>query len=72
MENLEIRKVTVNLPAHLLGTAQEATGLGITETIKEGLNNLAHANACQEFLKLRGKFKFSLDLNELRKDRDEN
>jgi hypothetical protein len=64
-----IRKVTVHLPGDLLRDAQAATGKGITETIKRGLQSLATARAYQELRKMRGKVRFSINLKELREDR---
>lgn len=63
------RKVTVQLPAKLLKEAQKATHLGITPTIRQGLELLAAGNAYEELRKMRGKFKFSINLDELREDR---
>lgn len=65
------QKITASLPKALLQNAQAITGLGITETIKQGLERLTRAQAYENVRKLRGKLKFSIDLNELRKDRDE-
>lgn len=69
MANLQ--KVTVELPSDLLQQAQEETGDGVTATVKAGLRVLAARRAQKELLKWRGRYIFSLDLNELRKDRDE-
>lgn len=57
------------LPASLLKEAQKATHLGITPTIRQGLELLAAGNVYEELRKLRGKVKFSIDLDELREDR---
>ena len=68
------QKITASLPKALLQNAQAITGLGITETIKQSLERLTRAQAYENIAKLRGKgadyFK-DFDLNELRKDRDE-
>ena len=64
-----IQKITAHIPSVLLKEAQESTGLGITETIKAGLEKLAKAKVYQEIRKLRGKVKFSIDITELRKDK---
>lgn len=63
------RKITVQLPAKLLKEAQKATHLGITSTIRQGLELLAAGNVYEELRKLRGKVKFSINLDELREDR---
>jgi hypothetical protein len=65
----EMRKITVQVPEDVLESAQAFTGEGVTQTVTEGLKRLASIRAQQELLKLRGKIKFSIDLNELREDR---
>jgi hypothetical protein len=63
------QKVTAHIPVSLLHEAQAATGKGITETIKIALKQLAHASAYESLREMRGKIKFSIRLEELRKDR---
>jgi Arc/MetJ-type ribon-helix-helix transcriptional regulator len=63
------RKITVHVPEQLLARAQKAAGAGITETVRRGLELLAAREAYQGLRKLRGKVKFSIDLDELRSDR---
>jgi len=63
------QKITAHIPVHLLHEAQHVTGKGITETIKIALLQLSRANAYESLRKMRGKVKFSIDLDELRKDR---
>jgi hypothetical protein len=65
----ELRKITVQVPEEHLRRAQELTGEGVTETVRAALKRLAEIQAQQEFRKLRGTYKFSLDLDELREDR---
>ena len=65
----ELRKITVQVSEELLQSAQAYTGEGVTETVREGLRKLASIRAQQELLKLRGKVKFSVTLDELRYDR---
>jgi hypothetical protein len=67
----ETQKITASLPKILLHDAQEFTGLGITETLREGLIQLITAKAYEEIRCFKGKVAVSLDLEELRKDRDE-
>ncbi len=67
--NQQFRKVTVQLPESDLSLAQELTGEGVTETIRTALKALANQRRQQEFRKLRGTFKFTIDLADLRKDR---
>ena len=63
-------KVTIELPKALLKNAQSETGEGITATIREGLRLLASRRTQRELMAYRGKVKFSINLNELREDRD--
>lgn len=66
----ETRKITVEVPEATLALSQDYTGAGVTETVREGLKHLASIAAQQELRKLRGKFKFSVDLMALRRDED--
>lgn len=66
-----IQKITACLPKVLLHDAQAFTGLGITETIKQGLSQLVLAKAYEEIRQFRGKVNVSINLTELRKDRGE-
>ena len=63
------KKITIQIPESLLKQAQKATGLGITPTIRQGLQLVAPGRAYGKLRQLRGKIKFSLDLKALRKDR---
>lgn len=65
----QTQKVTAHIPVHLLEEAKEITGKGITETIKIALAQLARTSAYEDLRKMRGKIKFSIDLDELRKER---
>jgi hypothetical protein len=49
--------------------AQRLTGEGVTETVRAALRKLASMQTQSELLRLRGKVKFSLSLDELRHDR---
>ena len=66
----EMRKITVEVPGEVLDSAQAFTGEGVTETVRAALKKLASMQAQRELLKLRGTFKFSIDLDELRADRE--
>jgi len=66
----EMRKITVEVPEEVLESAQAFTGEGITETVRVALKKLASMRAQREFLKLRGTYKFSIDLDKLREDRE--
>ena len=67
MESL--KKITVQVPERDLEAAQAYTGEGVTETVRAALKKLASMRAQRELLKLRGTYKFTLDLDELREDR---
>jgi hypothetical protein len=63
------RKITVEVPQALLEKAQEASGTGITQTIRAGLQLLAASKAYDRLLQLRGKVRFSRTFEELKEDR---
>jgi len=63
------RKITVEVPPELLEKAQRATKAGITETVREGLKILAASEAYARALKLQGKYKFSITLDQMKDDR---
>jgi hypothetical protein len=63
------KKITVQIPESLLKKAQKASGLGITPTIRQGLQLVAAGGAYGKLRRLKGKVKFSLDLKALREDR---
>lgn len=62
------RRLTVVLPRDLIQRATDATGLGLTTTIRRGLEALVSANACEWLRKRRGTFKFSINVDQLRED----
>jgi Arc/MetJ-type ribon-helix-helix transcriptional regulator len=66
----EMRKITVEVPEDLLERVQDFTGAGVTETVRQALRKLDSMRAQRELLKLRGKVKFSMTLDELRYDRE--
>ena len=66
----KLRKITVQVPERDLEMAQTYTGEGVTETVRAAVKRLASIQAQQELLKLRGTFKFSINLDELREDRE--
>jgi hypothetical protein len=63
------QKITVHVDRELLAKAQKATRAGISDTVRKGLELLAAGEAYDQLLKMRGKMKFSINLNELREDR---
>jgi hypothetical protein len=62
-----VKKVTVNLPAKLLDRARENTGLGITETIVRGLEELERRQKRSALRALRGTIRVELDLDKTRR-----
>ena len=64
-----MRKITVELPPDLLEKAQRATGTGITQTIRAGLQLVAASQAYATLRQLRGKVRFSRTAAELKADR---
>jgi hypothetical protein len=60
------RRVTCNLPETLLQTACRATGLGVTETLVEGLELVRRTSALSAARALRGRIHLDLDIDELR------
>jgi hypothetical protein len=65
---MENQKITAHLPKDLLRRAQRATGKGITDTLREGLELLSAREAGRRLRALRGKVKFSVDLVALRRE----
>jgi hypothetical protein len=66
---LPARKITVEIPAELLEKAQEASGTGITQTVRAGLQLVAASQAYARLRQMRGKVRFSRTLAELKTDR---
>ena len=63
-----LKTITVVLPPDLLDRATQATGKGITATIRESLEAMTASHALEEFRRLRGKVKLSFDVDQLRRD----
>jgi hypothetical protein len=63
------QKITLEVPTELLRRARETTGLGITATVRRGLELIAAQQTYEELRKLRGQVRFSISLEELREDR---
>jgi len=53
------RKITVEVPEDLLEKAQLASGAGITQTVRTGLQLVAASGAYASLRQLRGKVRFS-------------
>ena len=63
------RKITVEVPPELLNKAQKATGSGITQTVRTGLELVAASQAYARLRQLRGKVRFGRSAAELKADR---
>lgn len=63
------RKITIEVPPDLLEKAQKATGAGITQTVRTGLQLVAASQAYSRLRQLRGKVRFSRTLADLKADR---
>ncbi|HEX3818688.1 MAG TPA: hypothetical protein VHW45_00040 [Candidatus Sulfotelmatobacter sp.] len=63
------RKITVEIPSRLLEKAQQASGAGITQTIRTGLQLVAASRTYARLRQLRGKVRFSHTSAELKADR---
>jgi hypothetical protein len=63
------RKITVEIPSDLLDKAQQATGDGITQTIRAGLQLVAASRTYAHLRRLRGKVRFGRTWRELKADR---
>ena len=63
------RKITVEVPRELLEKARQASGVGITQTVRTGLQLVAASGAYARLRQLRGKVRFTRTLAELKSDR---
>jgi hypothetical protein len=63
------RKITVEVPEDLLKKAQLASGVGITQTVRAGLQLVAASGAYARIREFRGKVRFSHTTDELKADR---
>jgi hypothetical protein len=63
------RKITVEVPPDLLEKAQRASGAGITQTVRTGLQLVAASRTYARLRQLRGKVRFSKTLAKLKADR---
>lgn len=64
-----IRKITLEVPAELLEQAQRATGAGVTETVRQGLEAMAAARARQILLEAQGTVRSLSSWKRLKEDR---
>ncbi len=63
------RKITVEVPQDLLKKAQRASGTGITQIVRTGLQLVASSGTYSRLRQLRGKVRFTRGLAELKADR---
>jgi hypothetical protein len=63
------RKITVEVPVELLDRAQRASGAGVTQTVRTGLQLVAASQTYARLRELRGKVQFSRTSAELKADR---
>jgi hypothetical protein len=63
------RKITVEVPEELLEKAQKASGEGITQTVRTGLQLVAASRTYARLRQLRGKVRFARTWAELKADR---
>jgi hypothetical protein len=64
-----VRKITVEIPPELLDKAQRASGAGITQTVRTGLQLVAASQTYAKLRGLRGKIHFSRTSADLKADR---
>jgi hypothetical protein len=70
MPQQQMRKVTVMLPEDLVEQATKASGVGLTPTIRKGLEAVILAGAYRRIRERRGKVHLTINVDELREDRD--
>jgi len=63
------RKITVEVPLDLLEKAQRASGTGITQTVRTGLQLVAASRTYARLRHLLGKVRFTRPLAVLKADR---
>lgn len=63
------RKITIEVSQDLLKKAQRASGTGITQTVRTGLQLVAASRTYARLRRLRGKVRFSRTLAQLKADR---
>jgi post-segregation antitoxin (ccd killing protein) len=63
------RKITIEVPQELLEKAQRASGTGISQTVRTGLQLAAASHAYARLRQLRGKVRYSRTLADLKADR---
>jgi len=66
----EMKKITVEVPVQILDAAMRGGG-SLAETVREALRELAHKRASQRLLAAEGTLDLGLNLEELRRDKNE-
>jgi len=64
-----VQKITVEIPRELLEKAQLASGTGITQTVRTGLQLVAASRTYARLRQLQGKVRFGRTLADLKADR---
>lgn len=63
------RRITVTIPSGLLEKARRATGAGIAQTVRTGLQLVAESGTYARLRQFRGKVHFTKRLADLKADR---
>ena len=63
----KVRKITVEVPSDLLAKAKKASGTGITQTVRTGLELLGASRTYVRLREFRGKIRFSRSWAQLKK-----
>jgi hypothetical protein len=62
------RKITVRVSEVLLKRAQQETGEGVSETVRQGLRLVAASRAYDQLRRRRGSIRLAVNLDQLRED----
>jgi hypothetical protein len=63
-------KITLNVPVELLAQARLRSKSGISQTVCQGLELIAAQDTYDKLVRLRGKIKLSLNLDQIREERE--
>lgn len=63
------RKITIEIPTDLLAKAQEASGAGVTATVRQGLRLVAAGGTYARLRELRGRVRLRTRVRDLKADR---
>jgi hypothetical protein len=64
--DIEMQKITIEVPRTLLESAKKYSGGGTTQTVREALEHFARIQAFRELRELRGTYKPSISIEEMR------